>query len=293
MNLQQLDIFNRFAKTRSVTKVAKDLGLKQPTVTFHLKKLETSLGITLYERTSDDVKLTAAGVTLNRYANDIMSLLNETKRVMNDYQSSTRGELFIGASHIPANFILPPVFSSFTEESPNIQLSVKVESTPTILEFIKEKQLDLGVVSEQLLEDATLEIRRLVPDNLVLVMPPTHPLAEKEEVQLNDLQTERFILHRKGSTRDVIDQWLVKENHTLTIKMELTNIEAIRRMVMLGSGLSILSKRAVEEDVSLGKLRIAEVPLLEKNRYISLVYRKDRPITPILQRFITAIYRNV
>ncbi|MCE7792400.1 LysR family transcriptional regulator [Salipaludibacillus sp. CUR1] len=293
MNLQQLDIFHRFSKSRSVTRVAKELGLKQPTITFHLKKLESDLGVKLYERVRDSIQLTAAGVTLNNYAGEIISLFNETERVMRDYQSSARGELFLGASHIPANYLLPPVFSVFTNEKPNIQLNVQVASTPTIIDLIKEKQLDIGIVSEQMLEDQALEIRRLVADDLALVIPFSHPLGKKDEIGLDDLVSEPFILHRSGSTREVINRWLKEKDLQLSIKMELTNIEAIRRMVMLNSGLSILSKRAVEEEATAGRVKTAEVPELEKNRYITLIYRKDRPITPVLQRFITELYKNL
>ncbi|PYZ99030.1 LysR family transcriptional regulator [Alteribacter lacisalsi] len=292
MNIQQLDIFHRFVVSRSVTRVAKELGLKQPTVSFHLKKLEASLGVTLYERRGDDIELTSAGATLHKYASQIIGLMNETRRVMNDYQSSTRGEVLLGASHIPANYILPPVFSSFTTANPNIHLSVKVASTPSVVSLIKEKQLDIGIVSEQNLEVESFEIRRLVKDELVLVLPPDHPLTKKKHIDLDDLKYEPFIFHKRGSTREMIDNWIKENQLILNIKIELTNIEAIRRMVMLGAGVSILSRRAVAEEADRGRLAALSVPELKPLRFISLIYRKDRPITPVLQHFITEVYKH-
>ncbi|MFA9558214.1 LysR substrate-binding domain-containing protein [Evansella sp. AB-rgal1] len=290
MNLQQLDIFSRFAKEKSITKVAKELNLKQPTVSFHLKKLEESMGVSLYERMGDQVKLTSAGVTLKLYASDILGLVMETKRVMNDYQSFSRGELLIGASNIPANYFLPPVLSEFTSKHPSIHLSMQVHSAPYIQRMIKEKELDLGIVSEQELLDPVLTIKRLIKDDVVFILPREHPYVEKELTE-RDIEKIPLILHKHGSTRDMINNWIKKRGLQMNVKMELTNIEAIRRMVTLGSGGSILSKRAVEQDILSGTLVAKEIPNFKQDRYLSLIYRKDRPITPILQQFITEIYR--
>lgn len=292
MNFQQLDIFKRFIDEQNVSKVAKDLGLKQPTITFHLKKLEKEMRIKLYERKGDKISLLPAGATLYHYAGQILSLVKETERVMEDYKNHQRGKLFIGTSHIPANYLLPSVFVRFSNQHPSIHLSVQVQTTPVILEKVKEKELDVGIVSEQDLKDDAVEIRRLAPDPLVLIHSPHHPFVDREKVTLEEIRNEPFILHKNGSTREIVNQWARDHELPLHVKMELSSIEAIRKMVKMQAGISILSRRAIEQDVQRKELAVKPVPQLTNNRYISLIYRKDRPITPIMQYFITALYSD-
>ncbi|WP_209121587.1 LysR family transcriptional regulator [Alkalihalobacillus sp. BA299] len=292
MNIHQLQIFQKLVQVKSITKVANQLGLKQPTVSFHLKKLEEELGLSLYSKRADDFSLTPAGKTLYNYASEILSLVSEVDRVMKDYQSFKRGELLIGASHIPANYILPPVLSTFTEANPNIHLSLTVQSTPSIIELIKEKEIDFGVVSEQNLYDEAIAIHRIVGDELTVIFSKQHELAQKPDLTIDDFKDQAFILHKQGSTREMINGWAKQENIKLPLKMELSSIEAICTMVRMNTGISIISKRAAEFFIERGDLLAQPVPNMENNRNISLVYRKDRPITPIMQQFINSLFQQ-
>ncbi|MFA1820869.1 LysR family transcriptional regulator [Virgibacillus oceani] len=289
MNLHQMEIFHKLAITKSVTITANELGIKQPTVSFHLKKLEEEIGVQLYNKRPNIFTLTPAGKMLQTYTAEILSLVQETERVMKDYQTYRRGELLIGASHIPANYILPPVLSIFTEKNQNIHLSLTVQSTPITVQMIKERKIDFGIVSEQNMHDDTLEIHRVTDDDLVLILSPDHPLNTEKAITIDDLQGEKFILHKQGSTREMINRWSQDENIKLLIKMELSSIEAICTMVKMKSGISIISKRAVNTFIEHGHLVARPVPKMPVNRYISVIYRKDRPITPLMRQFISLV----
>ncbi|WP_062052216.1 LysR family transcriptional regulator [Bacillus sp. JCM 19034] len=293
MNIQQLDIFYRFCQSKNVTKVAHELNLKQPTVSFHLKKLRDSLGVTLYEQKGEEIVLTSAGAMLFQYAEKILRLVSETKRVMKDYQSYKRGELHIGASTIPASYVLPPICSGFFVKRPNVQITLHVHSAPTIIKMIQAKEVDFGIVSTQLIKHSLLTCKDIVPDRLVLVLSPSHPLAEKQQIVVDDLQQLPIYLHQSGSTREIVNEWMESEKIKLHIQMELTSIEAIKKMVILGSGASILSERAVEEEAKQGKLTYMPLPQFSHNRSISIVYRNDRPISPLMQEFMTDVFRGV
>jgi len=282
--------FYHYSESRNVTKVAEILGIKQPTVSFHLKKLEASLGVKLYERKREKIVLTAAGQTLNYYATEILGLMSETKRIMKDYQSFHKGELLIGASNVPANYLLPKVLTPFVKEFPQVHVDLHIETAPKVIELIKQKEIDLGIISEQGFQHEQLNVKRLVKDDLVFVMPNQDENSNRKEVNEAELQNEPLILHKRGSTREMIDKWAEENYYSLNIKMELTNIEAIRRMVIMGTGCSILSKKAIENEIAREELVCFDIPDMKKNRCLSLIYRKDRPITPLLQNFITNLY---
>ncbi|MET3504241.1 LysR family transcriptional regulator [Halalkalibacter oceani] len=293
MNLQQLDIYYRFCQSKNVTKVARAMKLKQPTVSFHLKKLRESLGVILYEQKGEEIVLTSAGSMLYQYAEKILLLVSEAERVMKDYQSYKRGELQIGASTIPASYLLPPICSQFHVKRPNVHITLHVHSAPTIIKMVEAKQVDFGIVSIQPLQHSLLLCKAIVPDRLVFVHSPEHPLAEKEQITLEDIEQVPIYIHQSGSTRQIIDKWAEREKLDLHIQMELTSIEAIKQMVILGTGATILSERAVEEEVKQNKLAVRPLPNFIHDRSISVIYRHDRPISPLMQEFMTDVFRSV
>lgn len=292
MNPQQFRIFIRLSETGSLSQIAREMELSQPTVTFHLKKLTQAAGVTLYQKRGDQIHFTDAGKMLLQYAKDITSLYEEAARIMAEYKEDKRGEILVGASHVPANYVLPPVFLRFSEEHPATKLSVRVGPTPEMIESIKGKKLDLAIVSTSPVYDPDLFTRRITDDPVKLIVPVGHPLSDKETVTLSDLEGIPFILQQKGATRDVVDDWLAKTGTTLRVAMELSNMDAVQKMVALGAGCSILSARSVVEPVSDGVLTTKALPHFDNDRTISVMYRKDRPISERMQRLITLIFQE-
>ena len=292
MNQQQFKILIRLSQTGSLSQVAREMNISQPTVTFHLKKLTEAAGVTLYQKRGDQIQFTDAGKMLLQYAKDITSLYEEAARIMEEYKEDKRGEIFVGASHVPANYVLPQVFLRFTEEHPATKLSVRVGPTPDMIEAIKEKKLDLAIVSTSPIYDPDLFTRRITDDPVKLIVPVSHPLAKKQVITLGDLTDIPFILQQKGATRDVIDNWMAKTGTALHVAMELSNMDAVQKMVALGAGCSILSARSVVEPVSDGVLTTKVLPHFDNDRSISVMYRKDRPISERMQRLITLIFQE-
>ncbi|NJP36238.1 LysR family transcriptional regulator [Alkalicoccus luteus] len=291
MKWKQIEVFYTFSQLQNVSRTAEELGVKQPTVTFHLKQLEQSIGTPLFERKGEQVTLTPAGAALRHYSRELMALFRETERVMRDYRDK-KGELFLGASYIPANYVLPPILYQFQQKTPDVQLRISIQPAPQTADDIIMKRLDIGIVSEQNLTTSKLTVKRLCPDDVVLVTPPGHPLLDSTQLEA-DIERFPLLLHQSGSTRDIVNDWAAEEKLNLNVAMELTNVEAIRSLVRLGSGCAILSSRAVEEDLAAGKLAIRPLPYEQASRWISLIYRKDRPVTPIMESFFTELYSGI
>ncbi|SES21754.1 LysR family transcriptional regulator [Salisediminibacterium halotolerans] len=292
MTKQQLVIFIRLAETGSVSQIAREMGISQPTVTFHLKKLTDETGVKLYERRGEQIDFTTAGKMMLRYAKNITSLYDEADRVMREFREDKRGEILVGASHVPANYLLPPVFQRFMEENSTSKLSVSVKSAPEIIEDVRQKKLDLAVISTTPVFDHDLFSRVVTGDPVELVMPLDHDLAKKEHLFAEDLGQFPFILQPKGATRAEIINWEAKNGLSLNVAMELSNIDAVLKMVALGSGLSILSKRAAVQAVADGILTTRPLPHFDNTRSITIIYRKDRTISERMQTLITLIFQE-
>lgn len=291
MKWKQIEVFYHFSQLQNVSRTAEKMGVKQPTVTFHLKQLEQSVGTPLFNRKGDQVTLTPAGAALRYYSREMMGLFQETERAMRGYRDK-KGELLLGASYIPANYVLPQILYQFQQRTPEVKLHIFVQPTPKTVNEIMMKNLDVGVVSEQHLDTSKLVIKRLCKDDVVLVTPPGHPLLTSTALD-RDIADYPLLLHQSGSTRDIVNDWVEEHDLHLQIAMELTNIEAIRSLVKLGSGCAILSSRAVAEDVAAGTLATRPLPYENSSRWISLIYRKDRPVTPIMETFFTELYSEL
>ncbi|WP_028986382.1 LysR family transcriptional regulator [Thermicanus aegyptius] len=294
MNLQQLRVFVTLARKRSLTAVAAELHLRQPTVSFHVKKLEEELGVALFQRKNRYFRLTDAGEDLLPYARRMIALEEEAEQRMKEYREQGRGKLKIGASYTPATYFLPTYLESFQKQFPNILPLLTVKKAGTILEMLKEYEVDVAVISLSDEKREGMEIIPLIEDELKLLLSTQHPLAEKEKITIEDLQDESFLIHEKGSTsRELSEAWAKENGLQWNVRMELGAIETIKESVKHNIGIGILPKRSVERDIALGELVMRDLPGYVNRRYISLAYRKgDETVFPA-KKFIEFLKKSV
>lgn len=284
MEIKRLEVLVLLSKYNKLVDVAKIMGISQPTVSFHLKKLEEEIGVALIHKHHKRIFLTEAGKTLVHYAEKIISFKDEALRVMDEYKNAEHGSLVIGASHVPAVYVLPNLISQFIEEFPNIHLSLRVKTAPVILNMLKNHELDLGLVLAEHVDEEELRAEVLFSDQLVLIFPPDHPLADREEIQLEDLQKELIILHEASSTtRKLFDHWVMSNQLSFPKQLELGSVEAIKEAVVAKLGISVLSLTAVEREVATQQLSYRSLPGLTIPFYHYLVYHQERVLTPVLK----------
>lgn len=287
MNLQQLKILVLISKHKNLTKVAEILNLKQPTVTFHMKKLEQFAEVPLFEMKHKRVLLTHAGDALAHYANRIVTWVEEAEQVLDDYRHYRKGKIMIGASNTPATYFLPKLLGRMQQAYPHVQIYVKVNNSPQIVEMIKEFEIDLGLAAEHQIDDPELEIIPLLEDELGLVMRPDHPFAQEEQIHPERLRNEKWIVREKDSaSRRMYEKWALQHQFNIRENMELGATEAIKQAVIHRFGIAILSRLAVTEELNEGKLIYKKIPSTELTRGIFLIYNRNRYITPVIRDFI-------
>lgn len=254
---RRLHVFHTVARLLSFTKAAEALHMTQPAVTFQVRQLEEHFNTRLFDRTHNRITLTEVGQVVYDCAEHIFEQYNEMENTVKKMTGNMNGVLLIGASTTIAEYMLPTLLGNFKSKYPEVKIRLRVSNTEEIVTMVENNLIDLGVVEAPVSnKNLTVEICRW--DELVAIMPPDHPLANRTEIKPKDLLGQPYISREEGSgTREVIMDYFSREGlsaYDLDIIMELGSSEAIKGAVTAGMGVSILSKATIQKDVQLGML---------------------------------------
>ncbi|MDA1672745.1 LysR family transcriptional regulator [Bacillus cereus] len=290
MNLLKLEIVVLIKKYKKLTIVAEKLGVKQPTITFHIKSLEEELGVSLFELHSGRYFLTEAGEALHHYACKIDALMKEARRVTQEFKDFHKGAITIGASYVPATYLLPEIVYRFQCEFPNIKITLMVKTAPEIRTMLQNHEIDLGVISAAPFDESLLKQTNVMPDTLVLAFSKEHHFSKKENVSLQDIEKERILLHRNPSTtRDLLTKWMLAHNITFQSEIELDSLETMKQILKYGNGVAFISKLAIEQEVQRNELRYIPIPEFEFQRNIYTIHHEDRWNSKIISFLLQSI----
>lgn len=294
MNLQQLKVFLEFMRRETLQEAADQLGLTQPTVSFHLRKLEESLGIQLFRKQSRKLFRTEAAEELLPYARRVVSLMEEASERMQARAMHARSRLKLGASYTPATYFLPPFLADYKRGHPDTDLLLTVKKADTILSLLRHHEIDAAIVSLPNEPEKGLQIVPLLEDELQLVMNPRHPLASAAALGADQLEGEIFLLHEQGSTsRQLAEEWAAYIGLQFHSVMELGAIETIKETLKFNSGIGVLPLRSVLKETATGELTRRPLPGegYVNRRHICLAYR-DEPIYAAHIRSFIDFIRN-
>ena len=289
MDLHQLQIFAKIVELRSFSRAAESLHLTQPPVSEHVRLLEDEIGGRLFDRLGRETVPTKAGELLYGYALRLLALQEDARRSLDQFLGKMSGALCVGASTIPGEYVLPPLMGKFKEKYPEISISLLIQDTQRILDFLLEGKVELGVVGARI-EHRALEYTELMPDELVLVVPASHPWHGRKTVTLAELAQEPLIIRERGSgSRYAMERALAEAGvkwEALRIIGEMGSTQAIKQAVKSGMGLSIISKRAVEEECHHNLLWCVRLKGLRVSRHFYIVIHRDRTRSPLCEAFL-------
>ncbi len=280
--LDQLRILKAIAAEGSFKRAADSLYVSQPAVSLQVQHLERQLDVPLFDRGGRRAQLTEAGRMLLSYGDRILSLCQETCRAIDDLQNLHGGTLIIGASQTTGTYLMPRMIGLFRKKYPDVAVQLHVHSTRRTAWSVANGQIDLAIIGgeipTELKED--LEIVPYAEDELALVLPMLHPLAQVGILQKEELYKLKFItLDSQSTIRKVIDQVLSKSGidpRQLSIEMELNSIEAIKNAVQAGLGAAFLSVTAIEKELQMGVIHRVAIEGLEIKRTLSQIRNPNR-----------------
>jgi DNA-binding transcriptional LysR family regulator len=289
MDLWQLNIFCKVIELKSFSRAAKAVHLSQPTISSHIKDLEDHLECRLIDRLSKEAVPTKAGELLYGYAKRMLALRDETETALAEFKGKIRGRLVIGGSTIPGTYLMPQLIGDFKKRYPDVIVSLRIGDTENIIEGILTGNLELGIVGAEA-DTKKIVQKKLIEDELRLIVPENHRWAGEKRVALKRLINEPFIVRERGSgTLKSIDQSLSDQGHSLEdlkVVAELGSTQAICQGIKTGAGVSILSTLAVAEDLQAGKLDALEVEGLNLKRNFYLTWHRYRSPSPLSEAFI-------
>lgn len=284
MQLKQLEVFLQVARQRSFSKAAEALYLTQPTVSAHVAALEEELGAKLVVRSTRELRLTAGGRVLSRYAAEILGLCQRAAQDVRTATSSIAGTLSIAASTVPSQYLLPQVLPLLRQRYPQVFFQIRQGDSGQVAQWMMENGAELGLVGAPV-QRAGLLCVPFLAERLVIATPNA-PEYRRLEGQMTPeiLRRAPFLMREPGSgTRKQAEQYLKGvglEPKSLTLAAQLESTESILQGVKNGLGISILSEWAAKEAAQEGKILVfaPESPLLERQFY--LLYRRSSPLSP-------------
>ncbi len=265
MNFKQLEAFVWVAELQSFTGAARHLYMSQPAISFQIKALEEDLQVTLFRRNEKKVTLTEAGRLLYPEAKQLLGHYQKIKAGLDALRGLQTGQLVVGASTIPGEYLLPYYLGRFHQKYPGVRVKLRIAGSGDVLRWLQEREIDLGVVGSAG-EAENLEFVPWLDDELVIIVPPRHRWAGKS-VEIGEMAGEKCVLREEGSgTRRSILSILEKHGLTpdsLNVEMELGSTRAVISAVQAGVGIGFVSRWAAADAINTGA--VGEVRLLGVN----------------------------
>jgi DNA-binding transcriptional LysR family regulator len=292
MNRNHLALFHAVAQAGGISRGAERLHVSQPAVSKQIKELEDALGIRLLERLPRGSRLTDGGKILAQYVQRLAGLEEEAARAIEEFRGLKRGRLAVGASTTIGAYLLPQVFGEFHRQHPDIELQLEIANTETIQNQLMEGSIEVGL-TEGLMKAEHLDSEVFHEDELVAIAPRGHPLLKQKRVTARELCREPFILREEGSgTRAVVERALGKRGLTVKPVLSLASPEAIKRAVIAGVGVAIVSRLAISCELQIGSLAVIPIKDLVIRRPLHLQKLRSKNPSPAVSRFLKLLHAH-
>jgi len=281
---RELEIFCKVVELESFSKAAEAVFLAQASVSERIASLEKKIGACLLDRLGRKVIPTAAGELLHKHATLMLEMKETAQLEMEKFMGLEQGEISMGGSTIPGEYILPDLISRFHKKYSHLAVSLTIADSREIENRVLAGALEIGVIGSQSAH-ANLICQKLRADELVLAIPAGHPWARRKSVSVRELGQTPFILREKGSaTLKILEAYLrdsgEQDTSGFQVSARLGSSTAVKEGIKSGLGLSILSSRAIDTEVKAGYLKALRVQGISLSRNFFLIRNRLRIASP-------------
>ena len=283
-SFRELEIFCKVVELQSFSKAAEAVFLVQASVSERIASLEKKLGIRLLDRLGRKVIPTAAGELLHKHATLLLEVKETARLEIEKFLGLEQGEISLGGSTIPGEYILPDLIGRFKRKYPNLSVKLTIADTREVENRVLTGQVEIGVIGSES-SHPNIVSQKLWEDELVLAVPAHHPWARRKAVSLEELRETPIILREEGSgTRKILEACLHESGEDgfngFKVSARFGSSTAVKEGIKSGLGLSILSARAIETEISAGLLKALRVRDLLMSRNFFLIRNKLRIASP-------------
>lgn len=285
VSLHQLQLFLHVAREESFSKAAALLRVSQPAVSIQINHLEEALGVRLFDRLGRAVYLTEEGKILLDYAKKMFDLVENLQADIAHVKGLRLGKLSVGGSKVPSATILPLAIALFKKEYPETEILMKVARSDQMEQWVLENEVDLAMVvgdpiSNQILKEPFYE------EELVLVLPPNHPMVKKKEISAREISKERLLLPDVGKLKLYVERTFAEKGIPITQQVTLGSRDAVKTAIGVGFGVSIMSKSTVEREAKTGFVAIRQIQDLDLKYPVNIIYHKDKQFSRLALAFL-------
>lgn len=277
VSIGDLIVFIEAAACNNYSQTAKKLGYSQPTITQKIKRLENQFGVELFQRHGHSMQLTEAGRTLEPLSKEFISLTCLIEEKMAAIQDQVIGEMTIGCSMTLGKYLLTGLIAAFRNQYPFAQVNIECLKKQKLVDQLSAGEVAFGLANK-ITGRQDIECKKLLTDEIILVVPVHHVWVENAPIYPHDLLSEPMImLEEPGGTRELIFDALKKQDinpGTLNVALEFDNAEAIVMAVEEGVGIAFLSRLSAQRSLKLGKIAEVQIEGLDLKREIFMVRNK-------------------
>ncbi len=289
MNLNQLKLFYLAIKQKNLTHAAAELNITQPAVTKGIQRLQEYYEVVLVHKLGKNMTLSPAGNELFQIAKKIFELEKLADDCMADFQKESLKRLKISSSETFGAYYLPDFINQFNLKAPNVQITVEVLSNQQVVENTINLKNDIGFVSFPV-KDKKLTTIEIVQDEIIIILNPFHPLAQKKHLKVDDLEGHMIIMHEQGSyLQEIIQDLLEANNVSVTMPLTFSNNEAIKKAVEGGTGIAPISRKVADKEIESGKLIAFSLSSTPVYRTFYMIHHKEKHISGPLNLFVNLI----
>lgn len=295
MNMDHLKAFHRVATSGSFTRAAQELFITQPAISMQIQALETALKVRLFDRSRRKIRLTSEGEVLFSYTRRLFDLFDEVQNVFQDLSSLQAGRLGVGASAVMGTYFLTRYIGMFNKRYPRVEFDIRIANSHHILEQVISGEIELGVAGRALTPPQLTRVF-LHREPYIVVVSPLSPLAKiRGVVPVSDLTETPFVLRERGTRARVkLGSWFreVAGGDMHANSVTIANLEATKRLVASGFGVTALPELAVREELKSGSLVQIDVEKFDLVIDYHLFFQTGRILSRAARSFLALLFEH-
>lgn len=286
MDLRQLEILCAIAETGTFTGAGEKLHVSQSAISRQVLLLEDELREPLFIRQGRGAVPTRAGQTLIELGKRLLEDLTSTVGQIRDEHRELHGTLRIAGGMTVCLYVFPALLKEFRRAHPRVEIQLITGATPRLIRQLRGGSADVALLTLPV-EEPSFVVVPALREELMLVMPPKHPLAGKPRVSAKDLAMEPFVLFEPHSnTRRTIDRLFTRVGIEPRVVLETENVEILKALVASGMGLSIIPYQSVADEVKAGRLACARIAGAVLERETGWAYPRSSHLSRAVQELI-------
>lgn len=293
MDIHHLRVFASVYRHKSFSKAAEELHLTQPTVSDHVRALEVELNCRLFDRLPRKVMPTKEAAVLISRAQEIIERVAGFKDVLGEFRKDLSGHLVIGASTIPGTYILPGITAAFRQKNASVLFEVVVSDSRAIIDKVAGDDLLIGIVGAKL-ESKQVDYKPFLDDELIVVASGKFDMGKN--ISIRDLASLPIVMREQGSgTKREFEKILEREGidfQHLNVVGIFGSTDAIKQAVKEGMGISIISRRAVKDELKYGMLREIRIKDMNMPRQFYIITHRKRTLPHLYKLFLEYLLKQ-